>query len=145
MNPFIFLRLNPLSDKLPVELCVIVISACTESQEILHITLFFLRSTCVFLGINSQNNSILRSPKFVCIVSDYTPYPSSSSPYHFESSNSFPTNTETILISLSSSSSYILCGFNPSSYGSNSVVDASTTLLSLITNTSMTVPIAEKS
>lgn len=97
MNPFIFLRLNPILDKLPVELCVVVISACTESQEILHIAIFFSRHTWVFFGINSQKSSILRSPKFVCIVSDYTPYPSSSSPYHFESSKSFPTNTETIL------------------------------------------------
>lgn len=100
MNPFIFLRLNPILDKLPVELCMIVISACTESHEILHIAIFFSHHTCAFFGINSQNSSILRSPKFVCIVSDYTPYSSSSSPYHFGSSKSFPTNTETIMFSL---------------------------------------------
>ena len=54
-----------------MELAVIVVAAGTQCEEVLFFIVECRDITSAFLGINSQNSSILRSPKLVCIVSDY--------------------------------------------------------------------------
>ena len=54
-----------------MELAVIVVAAGTQREEVLFFIVECRDITSAFLGINSQNSSILRSPKLVCIVSAY--------------------------------------------------------------------------
>ena len=54
-----------------MELAVIVVAAGTQREEVLFFIVECRDLTSAFLGINSQNSSILRSPKLVCIVSAY--------------------------------------------------------------------------
>ena len=72
MNPFMFLHTSRNIVKITCEIyCYRSIHWHTRLENSIcnpnHIII-----TSAFLGVNSQKSSILRSPKFVCIVKDYT-------------------------------------------------------------------------